>query len=280
MIHLKETDFKNLLSDIYTAFAPQNLSGVDGLVEKYGDSAMNQRNAIQMAFIKYVNDSNPNFVKYSHILPEVGTEKNIMFLMEEYARGQRMLSEDTVLEIQKRTQEQEAERLKKEEEKRRIREEEEANARAKEEEERIKLIQSAKEASEKTNETLTEELERAKKDLQEFQEKTLKQIQSYKEELESQQPKQVSAFEDMDLEIIGFEEPYSKKEDGTTTYQIADINTINLPPKKYIATLSIGQRFMTQDSEGRIVGIEVVNITDDYVSDPEKPIRMINLRKV
>jgi DNA polymerase III alpha subunit (gram-positive type) len=287
MIQLQDKDFKNLLSDLYTAFAPQKLDGVDGLVEKYKDSAMSQRNAVQMAFIKYVNSSNPNYLKYSHILPEVGTEKNIMFLMESYARGERMISEDAVLEIQKKTQEQESERLRREAEEKRVREEREAEIRdaeekekAEKEAERLRLIKAAKETSEKSNETLNEELEKAKRELKEFQEKTLGEVQRYKEELASQEPKQVSAFEEMDLEIIGFEEPVSKNEDGTTNYQVSDVDTINLPPKKYIATLCIGQRFMTQDKEGRIVGIEVVNITDDYVSDPERPVRMINLRKV
>lgn len=127
---------------------------------------------------------------------------------------------------------------------------------------------------------MEQELETARIELKEFQEKTIEDLKLYKQSIAEQQPKQVSAFEDMELEIIGFEEPVSREEDGTTIYQVADINTINIPPKKYIATLSIGQRFMTQDVEGRVVGIEVVNITDDYVSDPEKPIRMINLRKV
>lgn len=287
MIQLSLDDFKNLLSDIYTAFAPQKLSGVDSLVEKYLGSAMDQRNAVQMAFLKYVNPTNPNFLKYSHILPEVGTEKNIIFLMESYARGERMISEDAVLEVHRRNQEIESERVKREAEKIRVREEEEQKAKAEEERikaekeaERLRILNDAKETSQKTNATLQEELEKAKLELREFQEKTLKDVQQYKEELENREPEQVSAFEEMELEVIGFEEPVSKNEDGTTVYQTADIETIKLPPTKYIATFCIGQKFMTQDIDGRIVGIEVVNVTDDYVSDPEKPIRMINLRKV
>ena len=84
----------------------------------------------------------------------------------------------------------------------------------------------------------------------------------------------------MELEVMSFEVPVSKSEDGTITYQQSDISKVKMPPNKYVATLSIGQRFITTDEDGSYVGIEVVNISDDYTSDLNKPIRMVNLRKV
>ncbi len=291
MIHLETKDFKNLLSDIYTAFAPQNLDGVDNLVEKYEGSEMTQRNAIQMAFIKYVNTNNPNFQKFSHILPEVGTERNIMFLMESYARGERMFTEDTLNELKKKEEQERMQAERKLEEERVAKEEAEAKKREEEEEikrqaemERLRLI---KETSKKNSESLSEELQEATKLIEGKYSKVIEELTKKVQDLskslyESNKEEQVgkSAFEEMDLEIISFEEPGGKDAEGNIQWQISDINTIDLPPKKYVATLSIGQRFMTPDKSGRIVGVEVVNITDDYVSDPEKPIRMMNLRKV
>lgn len=288
MIKLETKDFKNLLSDIYTAFAPQNLDGVDNLVSKYKDSEMTQRNAIQMAFIKYVNTNNPNFKKYSHILPEVGTEKNIMFLMESYARGERMFTESTLNEIKKKEEQERDQAEKKIEEERLFKEkrekQEEEHRKRQSEIERINLI---KEASEKNSESLSEEFQEATRLIEEKYSKIIeelsKKVQNLSKTLhESSKVEQAgtSAFEEMDLEIISFEEPGGKDAEGNIKWQISDINTIYLPPNKYVATLSIGQRFMTPDKSGRIVGVEVVNITDDYVSDPDKPIRMMNLRKV
>jgi len=282
MIQLSLKDFKNLLSDIYTAFAPSKLEGVDALVEKYIGSAMDQRNAIQMAFLKYVNPASANYLKYSHILPDVGTEKNILFLMESYARGERMITEETLSGLKREENERKdkaAKELKEKENKLAKEEQERLNKVAEEEEIRLAGIREDQKNRIQSNEELVEELRQSKEDLNKFKENAISQIEDYKKELDNKEPKQVSAFEDMELEIISFEEPDSRNIDGTIEYKLSDIDQIKMPPKKYIATLCIGQRFMTSDTEGKIVGIEVTGITDDYVSDPEKPTRMINLRK-
>jgi hypothetical protein len=85
---------------------------------------------------------------------------------------------------------------------------------------------------------------------------------------------------EMDYEIGSFIEFDSIDDKGKITYKSVDIEKINFVPKKYINSLCIGQRIMVSDKEGRVVGIEVVSIHDDYISNEKGPIRILDLKKV
>lgn len=245
MIQLNKEDFTNLLTDFYATFAPQKLSSIQGLIDKYGDTSLNQRNAIQTAYIIYYQSNNPNYKNFSNILPDVGTEKNIIKLMESYSRGERILSSEKQQQIIK--------------------------------EEETKRLNDIKAKEEKNKEQEDQKFSKIEKSLKEEVEQLKKQL-----EQTNKNPSEIitqNIFEEMNVEIISFLEPIGQDEFGKTKFKDFDYSNLIMPAKKYISTLCIGQRLMLKDQEGTVVGVEVTNIYDDYVSS-DIPTRLLELKKV
>jgi len=256
MIQLGEVDFTNLMTDFYTVFAPQKLSTINVLIEKYKDSPSNQRNAIQTAYIIYFQPNNQNYNNFKNILPDVGTEKNIIKLMESYSRGERIISIDN----HKKYIDNQEELMQKKIEDKKMEEQKFG-------EEKIKKIEEIEEGIRKESVELKKQFEFLQKELEKTKSDPTETIIK-------------SIFEEMNYEIISFLEPDGQDVNGKTKYVNYDYSNLILPEKKYISTFCIGQRLMLQDKNGSIVGVEVSNIYDDYISDENTPTRILELKKV
>jgi hypothetical protein len=55
---------------------------------------------------------------------------------------------------------------------------------------------------------------------------------------------------------------------------------INLPNKKYLSNLGTGSRIITRDNENKVIGLEIQDITIDFVSDDKNPLIEITVKKV
>jgi len=249
MIQLKEEDFSNLMHDFYAVFAPQKLETLPVLIGKYKDTPKDQRNAIQTAYLIYYKPSNAMYKNFSDLLPEVGTEKNIIKLMESYANGERLISPERQSQLNK--------------------EEEEKNIKKRELIEKQQEEINNKEKSKFSNleKDLTSKIKTLEEELAKSKEISNKVIYN-------------NVFEEMDVEITSFIEPEGQYENGKTKYKNYDYSNLIMPHNKYISTFCIGQRVLLKEHDGSIVGVEVSNIYDDYISNEDKPIRFLELKKV
>lgn len=258
MVTLGTQDFTNLLHDIYTIYAPDKMDGIDVLIAKYDGDYVSQRNAIQMAYIIYNKPKHPQYN------PESGTETNITKLMERYARGERIISQDVLNEEKElaaqaaaQAESQQSEETQRQLEERLQREEEERARREKEDQEKAQTLSNIKKQTEEQTKKL-QELEELKKLIE-------KQKDFVKNESEKIKKNIVSSgdlFSDIQLEC--------------------DL-PIQFPGgNDYLITLCIGQRLIYQDPEtGAIIGLEVEDINDDlFSSEDKRPIRIMKIKKV
>jgi len=232
-ITLNQNDFTNLLTDFYTLFAPSKLENLPNLIEKYKSTGEQQLAAVKTAHVIYFQPKNPNYEKYKNIVPQIGTDKNILKLMEAYSRGERIISKEAAEQIQR---------------------------------EQNVLIQEKQEQEEKEF-LKKQEVEKNK------QIEHLKEIETLKKELEflkKQEPiKDIQTLE-MRFEILNFLE-------GDKSF---DYSNVIFPNKKFIPSLSVGQRLILKCKDGNIIGVEVVNINDEYIEDDNNPLRLLELKIV
>ena len=183
-----------------------------------------------------------NFRQSPFYDPNLGTDKHVKSLIESYSNGSRTLSKDFVNTEKKELERVELEKIKNEEEKKK------------------------KEAEELKQNVLSEQEKVLNKKLTETNEKLIKQIEDSKKQLEVIK-KEVS-------QVLEKNSPF----DIQIKFNFDDSN-LNIPSKENFIYCSIGQRIIMTDKENGLVAVEIIDILDDYLSDPSKPIREIILEK-
>lgn len=149
---MRKEDFKELLTDLYSAYNPDFIKYVPQLVEKYSRLEFD---AIQNILIKYNHES------YAHYDPTKATDEYIHSLIKDYSEGNRSLKDFTIEMHIKRNQEQEATKSKEEREL-----EEEARKKTQEELSGIKgKLDSTEKKIEEAQKILDDRLEKIKEQL-------------------------------------------------------------------------------------------------------------------
>lgn len=97
---MKKENFKELLTDLYTAYNPDFIKYVPDLVEKYHRLEFD---SVQNIMIKYNHES------YSHYDAEKSTESYIISLINDYDKGNRSLRDFTIeMHIKRKQSEQDS----------------------------------------------------------------------------------------------------------------------------------------------------------------------------
>jgi len=169
---MKKENFKELLTDLYSAYNPEFIKYIPQLVEKYSRLEFD---AIQNVLIKYNHES------YSHYDPAKSTDEYIHSLIRDYNEGNRSLKGFTIEMQIKRNKEQE---VNKTEEQRRL--EEEAKRQAQEELSGVKNQLSETERK----------IEEAQKELDE-------KLAKIKEQMSESEPmvQKTSIYDDVEISI-------------------------------------------------------------------------------
>lgn len=74
-----------------------------------------------------------------------------------------------------------------------------------------------------------------------------------------------------------------KDENVEPTIRVVTLNSdieVNLPNKKYLSNLGTGSRIITRDAENKVIGLEIEDITIDFVSDDKNPVIEITVKKI
>lgn len=183
-----------------------------------------------------------NFRQSPFYDPNLGTDKHVKSLIESYSNGNRTLSKDFV-NVEKKEQERiELERIKTEEDKKK------------------------QEAEDLKKNVLSEQEKVLNEKLRETNEQLIKQIDDSKKQLEVIK-KELS-------QVLEKNSPF----DIQLKFNFDDSN-LNIPSKENFVYCSIGQRIIMTDKDKNLLAVEIIDILDDYLSDPSKPIREIILDK-
>lgn len=183
-----------------------------------------------------------NFRQSPFYDPNIGTDKHVKSLIESYSNEERILSKDFV-NVEKKEKEQiELEKTKAEEEKKK------------------------KEVDELKKNVLSEQEKVLNTKLKEANEQLFKQVEELKKQLENVK-KELS-------QILEKNSPF----DVQLKFNFDDSN-LNIPSKENFVYCSIGQRIIMADKDKNLLAVEIIDILDDYLSDPSNPIREIILEK-
>lgn len=240
---MEKTNFKNLLTDLYNIYNPANIQYVDDLVERY---ARMEYDALDNIFIKY------NRKSASYYDPSIGTNEYILNLMKEYEAGLRSLENVTLQDrvIEKPEVIEKKEVL-----------------------ENLKGIQE-------TQKGIQEAQQEIKKEVAGEVDKKIQNIEKSFSEREGAFKKQLDEiYKDFEkkLQIL-------KERDDDVVIRIFSTysnSELDLPNKKIIAGLGKGSRLILKDKEGKTMGMEIVDITYDGISELDgKPLVEIFLEKV
>jgi hypothetical protein len=181
----------------------------------------------------------------SYYNPEIGTDKYIIELIKEYESGGRSLQD---VDLKSNTQEAQESLTQK------------------------SILESVKE--------IQASQEEVKKEVQEEVDKKIKNIQeSYKETENAFKKSLESIYKDFEQKLSTLKE---ETDDVTirifSTYSNSELD---LPNKKIIAGLGKGSRLIIKDKDGKPIGLEIVDITYDGISELDgKPLVEIFLEKV
>lgn len=175
------------------------------------------------------------FIKYNHksaehYNPELGTDEYIINIIREYENGSRVLQNVN-----------------------------------------IKADSIAKKQSEQENSKPVQQqtiLEFANDIKSEFSKKEEELKKSFQEQVENFKNLAKTEVEKFNEEIQKLMESSSKIQEPTVRVFSTYTNTeLQLPNKKYLASLGIGARIITTDENKKVIGLEISDITIDYVSN-------------
>ena len=251
-MYMESNSFKELLIDLYNIYNPDKLSDIERIASQYNGREFD---AVKTVYIKY------NFRQSPSYDANLGTDKHVKNLIENYSQGNRILASDF---INSEKQNQEKKKI------------DEQNKLA--EEKRKQELQKQREEEEKRNkineiqEKLNEQEKTVNQKLKESNEELKKELDKIKEELD----KGASEFTNHQIiEIVERKCPF----DIQLKFNFDPSDNIIIPDLNNFLYVSINQRVILKQKDGGIIGLEIVDILDDYITNSDQPVREIILEK-
>lgn len=197
--------------------------------------------AVQNIFFKY------NRKTASYYDPKIGTDEHILMLIKEYNSGNRSL-EGVDFKAQKQAQEKEN-----------------------------SIIEQKK--IEEDKEKASKNIEHIKQSVKTEMFEKFKTIENSFEEKEASIKKSLDKlYKDFEKKIESLKE--SNDDVVIRIFSKHSSSELDLPNKKQIAALGIGSRLIIKDKDGKILGMEIVDVIYDAVSNmDDKPLIEIFLEK-
>lgn len=255
-------DFKQALTDLYNHYNPSKVKDVDNLVKNYADR---EYDAIKTLILRY------NFKGHPSYSENANRDEYVHYIIKNYSLGNNVLSKEN---LKKENEQELLKKLQKEEEERIIKEQEKAS------------ILSLGEEVKNEIELQIEELSSQLKDLIENKTSDLNNLyldiknffkQKEQEFLERENSLNSITGQTVINEIIKEEKNYTKVNIENLNFTMSDIQ---LPPESVLETLSKGTKLIVKNSEGRVCGVEVTDITYDLISYENEIVKEIMLSKI
>jgi len=241
--------FRNLLTDLYTIYNPGYLTYVDDLVEKNHHLAFD---ALKNIFIKYNSKRAPYYDA------KLGTDEHVLYVIKEYDNNNRIF-QDLDLKgniIEHKTEIKDTEK----EEVQQIIEDAKSKSLSKYDELEI-FFKDEKNA-------ITEHFKKEKEHFEAF-------VNKKKYELEKAN----------DIIVDKIRQNHKEKKqliEEDTLIRIFSTYTnseLDLPNKKLLSSLGQGTKIITRDTENNVIGLEITEVSIDFITDIDKPIIEIFVNK-
>lgn len=247
--------FKKALIDLYNHYNPSKIKEVDRIVKNYNGR---EYDAIKTLIIRY------NFKGHPSYSESASRDDYVNYVIENYSIGNRVVSKESI----KKQNEQEL--LKK-------LEEEELDRRAKEQE-KASIINLGEEAKQE----IKSQIEKVSENLEYLIESKTKEINRYFQEKKQEFLEQEASMKSITGQTIVNE--IVKDTRNHTRVNIENLNftmsDIELPPENVLEHLSKGTKLILKNSEGRVCGVEVTDVTYDLVSYENEVVKEIMLTKI
>jgi len=270
-------DFKILLQDLYKIYNPKGIKDIDFLLEKYNGREFD---AIKYFYIRYNHHYNSNYDQ------DAGTDHHIRYLINKYSEKERVLSQEA-LDIEKK----EKDKLKSDDENRQ--KEEEGLA---EEERKNKLKKEGKAISQEIEEAVSKYFESKSAEINDKLDKLFKQqstqVKDFFKTRQKQIESQLAAMPEMVKNIAQSQSGETQViQTAPVLFGLPDIEVklvglnfgeadLDMPNKEFMDKVSVGDRLVLKDSQGGITGLEVKDITYDFVSYDDKCVKEIALEQL
>lgn len=169
---MKKEDFKELLTDLYSAYNPDFIKYVPQLVEKYHRIEFD---AVQNILIKYNHES------YNHYDPVKATDEYIHKLIKDYDEGNRSLKDFTIEMHIKRKQDEQVSKTKEE----------------------LERENEIRQETQKELSGVKNQLSEAEKKIEDAQRKLNERLEKINKQLSETEPKiqRVSIYDDVEISI-------------------------------------------------------------------------------
>jgi vacuolar-type H+-ATPase subunit I/STV1 len=245
---MKKEIFKQLLEDLFKIYNTSKIKDSDRISNSYSG---NEFDAIKTILIKYNHRGHPSYNQ------NADRDEYVNYVINQYKEGNFVLSQQY---LNNQTSQEELKRIQEEEELKRKKEEE-------------------KEEIEKVGNKVKENLEQI---ISEVTNKINLEFNSKKQEMDKQLDYIKNAYQ-----TIKEEEEEKSETNPTKHFTKISIEKINfgeneviLPKEKVLENLCKGDRMIVKTNEGRVCGIEVFEITYDFISYEEEVVKEISLKKI
>tara|TARA_R110000772_G_scaffold144343_4_gene254103 strand:- start:644 stop:1402 length:759 start_codon:yes stop_codon:yes gene_type:complete len=247
--------FKKALIDLYNHYNPAKIKEVDRIVKNYNGR---EYDAIKTLIIRY------NFKGHPSYNESANRDDYVNYVIENYSNGNYVVSKES---IKKQNEEELLKMLEEEEVVKREKEKEKASI--------ISL-------GEETKLEIESQIEKVSKNLESLIETKTKEINSYFQEKKQEFLAQEASMKSITGQTIVNE--IVKETRSHTRVNIENLNftmsDIELPPESVLEHLSKGTKLILKNSEGRVCGVEVTDVTYDLVSYDNEVVKEIMLKKL
>ncbi len=247
--------FKNALIDLYNYYNPAKIKEVDRIVKNYNGR---EYDAIKTLIIRY------NFKGHPSYNESANRDEYVNYIISNYSEGNRVVSKEN---IKRQTEEELLKKLEQEESERKLKEQEK---------------ESILNLGEETKKEIESQIEKVSKNLESLIETKTKEINSYFQEKKQEFLAQETSMKNITGQTIINE--IVKETRNHTRVNIENLNftmsDIELPPESVLEHLSKGTKLILKNSEGRVCGVEVTDVTYDLVSYEDEVVKEIMLKKI
>lgn len=248
-------DFRQALIDLYRHYNPSKEKDVDRIVRDYNGR---EYDAIKTLILRY------NFKGHPFYNEIANGDGYVNYVIKNYSNGNRVLSKES---LKKQSEEESLKKKQEEEFQKQLKEEEKASI--------LNLGEEVKKEVESQVDKVLENLETLIE--QKFLEINI-YFQEKKREFEQQEMTLKSITgQTVVNEIVKEDKSYTKVNIENLNFTASDIR---LPPESILENLSKGSKLILKNSEGRVCGIEVTDVTYDLVSYEGEIVKEIMLTKI
>jgi hypothetical protein len=254
--------FKNILLDLYSIYNPSKIKEVNRIVGNYNGK---EYDAIKTVLIKYNYKGHPGYNENAN------RDEYIDFLIKSYSKGERVVSEESLL---KQTKEEELEKIKKSKLEKDIKE--------KEKESIVKLGNEVKKEIKK-------EIDELYNSVNNLIDNKTKEINEYFKSKNIEFDEKQKLIKNIQTDVLNYtgktiENKTVETRVSHTKINIENLNftesDIQLPSEEVLETLSKGTRIIVKNSEGRVCGIEVKDVTYDLISYDGEIVKEMILERI